>query len=207
MLHRICSLRKCRPSCLHVSTGPNSYVRFDWSVILGSELQRMCWLHNWQTWWWWNMTKEVITASENVHNILIVSSSSCLPITQSTHVNMIDDITGDWSIALKLQIGKDDDKKESKYQKYIYYASNGFMANQVKTPIQNYFEKVLYENLTFEIPPLCFFKSSRGIKQIVTSPCGSLFVLSSFFFWPLFCLSFDLRLLLIPFVSPYSSYT
>jgi hypothetical protein len=25
------------------------------------------------------------------------------------------------------------------------------MANQVKTPIQNYFEKVLYENLTFEI--------------------------------------------------------
>jgi hypothetical protein len=31
------------------------------------------------------------------------------------------------------------------------------MANQVKTPIQNYFEKVLYENFTFEIPPLCFF--------------------------------------------------
>ena len=28
------------------------------------------------------------------------------------------------------------------------------MANQVKTPIQNYFEKVLNENLTFEIPPL-----------------------------------------------------
>jgi hypothetical protein len=25
-----------------------------------------------------------------------------------------------WSIALQLQIGKDDDKKESKYQKYIY---------------------------------------------------------------------------------------
>ena len=25
-----------------------------------------------------------------------------------------------WSIALKLQIGEDDDKKESKYQKYIY---------------------------------------------------------------------------------------
>ena len=46
------------------------------------------------------------------------------------------------------------------------------MANQVKTPIQNYFEKVLYEILTFEIPPLCFFKSSRGIKKIVTSPCG-----------------------------------
>jgi hypothetical protein len=31
-----------------------------------------------------------------------------------------------WSIALKLQIGKDDEKKESKYQKYIYYASNGY---------------------------------------------------------------------------------
>jgi hypothetical protein len=31
-----------------------------------------------------------------------------------------------WSITLKLQIGKDDDKKESKYQKYIYYASNGY---------------------------------------------------------------------------------
>ena len=51
--------------------------------------------------------------------------------------------------------------------------NNGnIMANQVKTPIQNYFEKVLYESLTFEIPPLCFFKSSRGIKKIVTSPCG-----------------------------------
>ena len=31
------------------------------------------------------------------------------------------------------------------------------MANQVKTPIQNYFEKVLYENWTFEIPPLWIF--------------------------------------------------
>ena len=31
------------------------------------------------------------------------------------------------------------------------------MANQVKTPMQKYFEKVLYENLTSEIPPLCFF--------------------------------------------------
>jgi len=32
------------------------------------------------------------------------------------------------------------------------------MANQVKTQIQNYFEKVLYENLAFEIPPLWFFR-------------------------------------------------
>ena len=31
------------------------------------------------------------------------------------------------------------------------------MANQVKTPMQNYFEKVLYENMSFEIPLLCFF--------------------------------------------------
>ena len=27
------------------------------------------------------------------------------------------------------------------------------MANQINTPIQNYFEKVLYENLTIEKPP------------------------------------------------------
>ena len=32
------------------------------------------------------------------------------------------------------------------------------MANQVKTPIQNYFEKVLYGNLAFEIPPLWFYR-------------------------------------------------
>jgi hypothetical protein len=36
--------------------------------------------------------------------------------------------------------------------------STNIMANQVKTPIQNYFEKVLYGNLTFEIPPLWFFR-------------------------------------------------
>ena len=46
------------------------------------------------------------------------------------------------------------------------------MANQVKTPIQNYFEKVLYEKLTFEIPPLWFFRVVKGLKKIVTSPCG-----------------------------------
>jgi hypothetical protein len=33
MLHRICSLQDYLPSCWHVSTRPNSYVRFDWSVI------------------------------------------------------------------------------------------------------------------------------------------------------------------------------
>ena len=37
------------------------------------------------------------------------------------------------------------------------------MANQVKTPIQNYFEKVLYEILTFEIPlALWFFRVVEG---------------------------------------------
>jgi hypothetical protein len=44
-------------------------------------------------------------------------------------------------------------------------SGTNIMANQVKTPIQNYFEKVLYENLTFDIPPLWFFKSSRWIKK------------------------------------------
>jgi len=49
------------------------------------------------------------------------------------------------------------------------------MANQIKTPIQNYFEKVLYENLIFEIPPLWFLRVvSRGIKKIDTSPCGQI---------------------------------
>ena len=36
------------------------------------------------------------------------------------------------------------------------------MANQVTAPINNYFEKVLYENLTFEIPPLWFLKVVEG---------------------------------------------
>jgi hypothetical protein len=36
------------------------------------------------------------------------------------------------------------------------------MANQDKTPMQNYFEKVLYENLTFEIPPLWIFRVVEG---------------------------------------------
>jgi hypothetical protein len=36
------------------------------------------------------------------------------------------------------------------------------MANRVKTPIQNYLEKVLYENLTFEIPPLWFLRVVEG---------------------------------------------
>jgi hypothetical protein len=59
-----------------------------------------------------------------------------------------------------LQIGKDDDKKESEseYQKYIYYASKGY---------HYYGEKVLYENLTFEIPPFWFFRVVEGYKKIL----------------------------------------
>jgi hypothetical protein len=34
------------------------------------------------------------------------------------------------------------------------------MANQVKTPIQNYFEKELYGNLTLEIHPLWLLELS-----------------------------------------------
>jgi hypothetical protein len=36
--------------------------------------------------------------------------------------------------------------------------------------------------------------------------CRSLFVILFFFFWPLRCLSFDLRILITPLVSPNSSY-
>ena len=36
------------------------------------------------------------------------------------------------------------------------------IANQVKTPIQIYIEKVLYENLTFEIPPLLLSRVVEG---------------------------------------------
>jgi hypothetical protein len=51
------------------------------------------------------------------------------------------------------------------------------MVNQVKTPIQNYFEKVLYENLTFEIPHLWFLRVVSwalrwGIKKNRNKPPG-----------------------------------
>ena len=40
------------------------------------------------------------------------------------------------------------------------------MANEVKTPTQNYLENVLYENLPFEIPPVMFFfKVAEGKKS------------------------------------------
>ena len=43
--------------------------------------------------------------------------------------------------------------------------STNIMANQVKTLIQNYFEKVLYGNLAFEIPPLWFFTQGLGASE------------------------------------------
>ena len=46
------------------------------------------------------------------------------------------------------------------------------MANKVQTPVQNYFEKVLYENLTFDLSFLRVV--SRGIKKIVTSHYGQI---------------------------------
>ena len=54
-------------------------------------------------------------------------------------------------------------------------------ANQVKTPMQNYFEKVLYEYLTFEIPPLCFFRVVKGLKKKSNKPlCYNLIILIQF---------------------------
>ena len=48
------------------------------------------------------------------------------------------------------------------------------IASQVKTPIQNYFEKVLYENLTFEIPPLCFLLELSRDKKNRNKPLWSM---------------------------------
>jgi hypothetical protein len=46
--------------------------------------------------------------------------------TLKNHKGGISNVKFSYNTALKLQIGKDDDKKESKYQKYIYYASKGY---------------------------------------------------------------------------------
>jgi hypothetical protein len=34
------------------------------------------------------------------------------------------------------------------------------------------FHTTLFQNLTFEIPPLWFFRVVEGLNKIVTSPCG-----------------------------------
>jgi hypothetical protein len=46
-----------------------------------------------------------------------------------------------------------------------------------------------------------------GVRVTMCMFCWSLFVLLSFFLWPLCCLSFKLRILITPVVSSNSSYT
>jgi hypothetical protein len=143
MFHRICSLQDYLPSCWHVSTRPNSYMRFDWSVIFRVRIAK----------------NVLIFTPDPKNNRPIKSHVGIRPRTDmSTWWKVVLRLQILWSIALKLQISKDDDKKESKYTKKCIknifiklQMSTNIMANQVKTPIQNYFEKVLYENLTFEI--------------------------------------------------------
>jgi hypothetical protein len=43
----------------------------------------------------------------------------------------------------------------------MHQMGTNIMANQVKTPIQNYFEKVLHV-WKFDIPPLLFFRVVEG---------------------------------------------
>ena len=45
-----------------------------------------------------------------------------------------------------------------------------------------------------------------SILSLMCMFCRSLFFLLYFFFWPLYCLSFELRILIIPLVSSNSSY-
>ena len=112
MLHRICSTRLCPPSCLHVSTRPNSYVRFDWLVIFRVRFEN----------------QNILCNPDPKNNRPIKSHVGIRPRTlickhDGRHYQRLQIL---WNIALKLQIGKDDDKKESKCQKYIHYASNGY---------------------------------------------------------------------------------
>jgi hypothetical protein len=46
------------------------------------------------------------------------------------------------------------------------------MANQVTAPINNYFEKVLYENSTFEIPPLQNDKTKKIVSVFYGIQCS-----------------------------------
>ena len=54
-------------------------------------------------------------------------------------------------------------------------------------------------------PPIFKWGSCYSIFSFMCMSCRSLFFLLSFFFWPLWCLSFDLRILITPFVSSTSS--
>ena len=57
-----------------------------------------------------------------------------------------------------------------------------------------------------DITPGCQWGLCYSIFSFMCMFCGSLFVLLYFFFWPLCCLSFDLRILITPLVSSSSSY-
>ena len=76
-------------------------------------------------------------------------------------------------IALKLQIGKDDDKKESEYQKYIYHASTGYKyygKSGQDTNIKLFWKSAVWKFDIWDSSPVVF-KSSRGIYKIVKGPC------------------------------------
>jgi hypothetical protein len=60
-----------------------------------------------------------------------------------------------------------------------------------------------------EIPefiPGCQWGSCYSIFSFICMFCRSLFVLLYFFFWPLYYLFFDIRILITPLVSSNSSY-
>jgi hypothetical protein len=67
-----------------------------------------------------------------------------------------------------LQIGKDDDKKESKYQKYIYYASNGYQyygESGQDTNTKLFWKNVVWKFDISDPSPLCFFRAVEGWKK------------------------------------------
>jgi hypothetical protein len=59
-------------------------------------------------------------------------------------------------------------KKKNRNIKNIFIMlqrGTNIIANQVKTSIQNYFEKVLYENLTFKFKFIIDMKSNKGLSS------------------------------------------
>jgi hypothetical protein len=72
-----------------------------------------------------------------------------------------------------LQIGKEDDKKESEYQKYIYHASKGYQyygksGQDIK--IKLFWKSAVWKFDIWDSSPVVF-KCSRGIQKIATCPC------------------------------------
>ena len=64
---------------------------------------------------------------------------------------------------------------------------------------------LLVEHELFTLPVFSGVRVARYLVFYIVL-CKSLFVLLSFFFWPLCCLSFDLRIMIGPFVCPSSIY-